>query len=416
MNLPPLLSGTIESIAYRGAGVLRPAEGPVVFVHGGVCKGEHVTVRPVRSHARFVDAELVAVETPAPERIVPVCRLDDGTRVPGCVYDHLAYPAEVATKREQLADFLRHAFRKANRPDLDASALLRDATPSPLPLHYRNKIVLHAGRTRHGRALGYLGDDNRTLVDIPRCPLAYPEINRELRDLRADRAFQRAVRDGDDVTLRFTRRDGVVAWIGAASPRARPLVEHAFFGDLEVPLDGFYQVNAAVADLLARALVDEALARPPRAVVDAYCGIGVLGLAIASQAPAGPVRPRLLGMETGRAAVDAARRNAARLGVTAEYACCPVAEGLGAALDETGPDGTLVVLDPPRDGLEPETLATLLAKRPERIAFVSCSPDRLARDLERLCAPDGGGYSPESVRLFDMFPRTHHFETLALLS
>jgi 23S rRNA (uracil1939-C5)-methyltransferase len=121
-------------------------------------------------------------------------------------------------------------------------------------------------------------------------------------------------------------------------------------------------------------------------------------------------------METGRAAVDAARRNAARLGVTAEYACCPVAEGLGAALDETGPDGTLVVLDPPRDGLEPETLATLLAKRPERIAFVSCSPDRLARDLERLCAPDGGGYSPESVRLFDMFPRTHHFETLALLS
>lgn len=416
MHTFPLLSGTIESIAYRGAGILRPADGPVAFVHGGVCKGERVTARVIRSHARFAEAELLDVETPAPERIAPVCRLDDGTRVPGCVYDHLAYPAEIATKREQLADFLRNAFRKAGRGDLDVSALLREDTPSPLPLHYRNKIVLHAGHARGGRALGYLGDDNRTLVDIPRCPLAYPEINRELRDLRADRSFQRAVRDGDDVTLRYTRHDNVVTWIGRASPRARPLTEHAFFGDLEVPLDGFYQVNSAVADLLARTLADEALARPPRAVVDAYCGIGILGLGIVSRISSGTDRPRLLGMETGRAAVDAARRNAARLGITAEYACCPVAEGLGAALNETGADGTLVVLDPPRDGLESETVETLLAKRPDRLAYVSCSPDRLARDLERLCAPDAGAYAPESIRLFDMFPRTHHFETLAFLS
>ena len=444
------LTGTIESIAYRGAGILRPAEGPVVFVHGGVCAGERVTARITRTHARFAEAEIVAVETPAPERIPPVCRLPDGTRVPGCVYDHMDYSAEVATKQEQLAGFLRNAFRKAGREDLNvsaaktmetppsergvaaqppggafratpeadsgeaaASSLLLPPTPSPLPLHYRNKIVLHAGRANGVRALGYLGDDNRTLVDIPQCPLAHPEINRELADLRADRSFQRAVRNGDDVTLRYTEADGVVPWIGRPSPRARPLTERAFFGPLEVPLDGFYQVNPAVADLLASDLADEASALAPSAVIDAYCGIGILGLAILSRAPA-EARPRLLGMETGRAAVVSARRNASRLGINAEYAYCSVAEGLDAALDETGPDGTLVVLDPPRDGLESAVVDTLLAKRPAELAYVSCSPDRLARDLERLCSADGG-YTPRFIRLFDMFPRTHHFETLVLL-
>lgn len=413
-----LISGTIESIAYRGAGILRPAEGPVVFVHGGVCKGERVTARLTRAHSRFAEAEVVHVENPAPERIAPVCRLPDGTRVPGCVYDHLDYAAEVETKRGQLADFLRNALRKAGRDDIDLTSVLRPATPSPTSLHYRNKIVLHAAYSRGVRVLGYLGDDNRTVVDIPQCPLAFPEINAELAALRADRSFQRAVRNGDDVTLRFTKADGVVPWIGRPSLRAQPLTEHAFFGDLEVPLDGFYQVNPAVADLLAKTLADEVLRAPLPALVDAYCGIGILGLAVLSedQRTGAPV-PRLLGMETGRAAVDAARRNARRLGFTsAEYACCPVAEGLGAALDEVGAADAFVILDPPRDGLEPEVVDTLIAKLPPRLAYVSCSPDKLARDLEKLCATAGGGYTPESIRLFDMFPRTHHFETLVLLS
>lgn len=411
-----LFSGTIESIAYRGAGILRPAEGPVAFVHGGVCKGEHVTARILRTHARFVEADVVSIETASPDRLPrPVCRLPNGQRTPGCVYDHMAYPAEVETKRTQLADFLRNAFRKANRPDLSVDALLRTPIPSPKPLHYRNKIVLHAGFSNGARALGYLGDDNRTLVDIPQCPLAAPEINRELAALRADPSFQRAVRRDDDVTLRFTPADGVVPWIGRPSPRAQPLTEHAFFGDLEVPLDGFYQVNPAVADLLANTLADEAAARSPAALIDAYCGIGILGLAILSKLA--PAAPRLLGMETGRAAVAAARRNARRLGFSsAEYACCPVDEGIGAALHEVGPSNAFVVLDPPRDGLEPAVIQTLLASPPPTLAYVSCSPDKLARDLERLCSPSTANYTPQSIHLFDMFPRTHHFETLVILT
>ena len=417
MDTGSLLSGTVESIAYRGAGILRPEGGPVVFVHGGVCAGERIKARVTRAHARFAEAELVDVAESAPCRIAPVCRLADGTRVPGCVYDHMNYAAEVETKRGQLADFLRGAFRKAARPDLveRLDALLAPPVPSPADLHYRNKIVLHAGRAGGARVLGYLGDDNRTVVDIPACPLAAEPINRELAELRADRDFRRAVRDGDDVTLRWTPADGVVPWIGRPSPRAAPLTEHAFFGDLEVPLDGFYQVNPAVADLLASALADHAAALRPGAVVDAYCGIGILGLAVLSRLPAHS--GRLLGMETGRAAVAAARRNARRLGAaTAEYACCPVAEGLDAALGEVGSDDTFVILDPPRDGLEPEVVRTLLERRPAHLAYVSCSPDRLARDLERLCAVESGAYEPVAARLFDMFPRTMHFETVVILA
>ena len=101
----------IQDVAYRGSGIAR-REGVVVFVPGTL-PGEVAQVRITGSGKRFLTGEVVEILKPSPDRIAPCCRLADGTRVPGCVYDHMDYAAEVETKRAQLADFLRGAFRKA---------------------------------------------------------------------------------------------------------------------------------------------------------------------------------------------------------------------------------------------------------------------------------------------------------------
>lgn len=395
---------TIESLAYRGAGVARSG-GCVVFVHG-TCPGERIFARVTRVHPRFVEADLVSVAESSPCRIAPVCRVPgpDGAllRVPGCVYDHLSYVAEVEAKQHQFADFLSRQARID-----DVAALLRPPSPSPSDLHYRNKIVLHAGFNGERFGLGYVGDDNRSVIDIPCCPLAVPAINDALRELRDDSRFRNELRLDDDVTLRWTPTDGVGVWVGEPSRHARPLTETMSFGSVEVPCDGFFQVNPGVAAQLVEHVVATVMQQAPRVLVDVYCGVGVFALAAARAG----VR-RALGVETGRAAIAAARRNAERLDLPAEFACLPASEGLAAAFDEVGADGTCVVLDPPREGLDAEVRRLLVEARPTTVVYVSCAPDTLARDLGQLTR---AGYRVASCALFDMFPRTAHFETLTVL-
>jgi 23S rRNA (uracil1939-C5)-methyltransferase len=179
-------------------------------------------------------------------------------------------------------------------------------------------------------------------------------------------------------------------------------------GELEVPLDAFYQVNGAVADLLIKRVTSEIMATTPKALIDLYCGVGGFALAAAQAGVA-----RTLGVESGSQAVEAARRNAARIGTNSEFANLDAAEGLHAALGEVGAEGVCVVLDPPRKGLDSHVLDLLIEARPSTIIYVSCAPDMLARDLVTL--QQRGGYSFASGALLDMFPRTAHFETVTTL-
>lgn len=375
----------------------------MVFVQG-VCPGERVVARVIRVQPRFAEAEVETVAESAPCRIEPVCRVPgpDGhwVRVPGCVYDHLAYPAEVAAKQRQLADFLA---RQARVDGVDA--LLAAPCPSPSDLHYRNKMVLHAGFNGGRFGLGYRGDDNRSVVDIPACPLALPGINAALADLRADARFPGNLRPDEDVTFRWTPADGPVVWSGNAPRNAARLRERLAWGEVEVPLDGFFQVNPAVGGRLVDAVAEWVRVDPPKALIDLYCGVGVFGFAAARQGVG-----RVLGVETGRAAVAAARDNARRLGLAAEFGCMSAAEGLASAWDELRGQAPWVVVDPPRDGLEPEVRSLLARLRPGRLLYISCAPDTLARDIRFLV--EEGGFRVRSAQLFDLFPRTAHFETL----
>ncbi|MEG1479447.1 MAG: TRAM domain-containing protein [Kiritimatiellia bacterium] len=392
---------TIVDVAYGGKGVARTDQG-VVFVPGAFV-GETVEVEIVERRKSFSTARLLSVLIASPDRIVPETEC-----VPGMTYAALRYPAEVALKEAQLRTLLTRIGK------FDDLSFLRPAVASPHAAHYRNKLTLHFD----GHRLGYIGEDNRTIVDTPTCPLSVEPINAALATLReqlrtgavppALRALLRppaavissrgAPTPYPRVVFRFTPQDGVQTFLYGTSPHER-LTERLAGLELRVAPEAFFQINLGCAELLLAEF--RALFTPCERVLDLYCGCGLFGF-VAVQAGA----KELFGIETTPSAVASAQAMAQRLGISGTYRC-DFSEHLPSVVGSI----PVWIVDPPRDGLSDVVRAHILRYLPERVVYISCGPDTLARDLKTLASH----YRIASMRLFDFFPRTPHFETLTVL-
>ena len=394
----------IEKSVYGGDGLGRLGDGRVAFVPGAYA-GETVKAEIVEQKKRFVKTRLVNIEEPIPERLS-----ETGPTVPGMVYADVAYSAEIRFKQDQLENFL---WKVAH------TVLPLEVVPAVAPTSYRNKVVYHTER-QHGKwVLGYREEPDHRVVDVTQDPLACPAINAALPAIRSAvftlltqgaRAVRQSAKAADNVTIRHTARDGVKWWLGEP-PANLELCEQTAGLKFAVPADGFYQVNPQMADRLVAAVRDEYLSGIDVAphVLDLYCGVGVFGLCCAQAAKASmPGGIRLVGIESGRAAIACAKKNAAALGIPANFFC----ERVGGSLTriKAGAHHTVIV-DPPRGGLEPN-VAPWLARLPApRILYVSCDPATLTRDLAVLTRT----YDIARVKLFDLFPRTARFETFVVL-
>ena len=394
----------IDKTVYGGDGLGRLGDGRVAFVPGAYA-GETVKAEIVDQKKRFVKTRLVSVEEAIPERLA-----ETGPTVPGMVYADVDYAAEIRFKQDQLENFL---WKVAH------TVLPLDVIPAAAPLAYRNKVVYHTERSHGKWVLGYREEPDHRVVDVTQDPLACPAINTALPAIRSAvftlltqgaRAVRQSAKAADNVTIRHTARDGVKWWLGEP-PANLELCEQTAGLKFAVPADGFYQVNPQMADRLVKAVRDEYLSGIDVAphVLDLYCGVGVFGLCCAQAAKASmPGGIRLVGIESGRAAVACAKKNAAALGIPANFFC----ERVGGSLTriKAGAHHTVIV-DPPRGGLEPN-VAPWLARLPApRILYVSCDPATLTRDLATLTRT----YDIARVKLFDLFPRTARFETLVTL-
>jgi len=391
----------IEKVVYRGAGLAR-AGGIVTFVPGTL-PGERVIAETVATKKNFRTARLLEVLEPSPCRIPDVCAMPGGGIVPGCAYGFARYADEVEIKDGQLRDFLR-SFGAGQ-------GAVERPFASPVELGYRNKTVFHVGHA-HGRPVaGYLGDDNRTIVDMASCPLSHREINGLWAEMRSETLSSHPL--PRTVTLRRTEAGGAVAWTDIAPPApALRLVEHSPVGDILVPADGFFQVNPHVAAPLVETVrdwVSEVAGNGGADIaLDLFCGVGVFGLAVA-----GLGFGRVIGVETSRRAVKCARANAANLGLhTAEFHCMDASRFLAEKAGRLPMERAVAIADPPRAGMPREALDALLSSPLRHAVFVSCNPSTLARDIS---AAAKAGFAISRARLFDMFPRTIHFETAVLL-
>lgn len=404
----------VERMAYRGLGVAHA--GSVVCFVPETCPGEKVEARVVDRRKNFWNARVLRVIEPSPDRLAsPDCRMVTPrgvVKTPGCVYDHMTHEAEVRIKNAQLLEFLE---RQAGITD--AAAKMSAPAVSPKSLHYRNKTSLHSARDASGeRILGYIGDDNETAVDVPRCPLSDERINAELAAMRGDAAFWRYVGVGSEVVLRCTESDGVAVYVNRPGGNERhasmpPLTEKTpVLGYMRVPVRGFWQMNPEIGGELVSAVAALVAERAPSRFIDLYCGVGVFALSAARLGV-----KRVFGADSGRDVVRAAEGNARHFALDgrARFECCDVGSKADRILSETAGRGAMALVDPPRAGLDARVVSALLARPVRTLVYVSCAPDTLARDLRALTG--SGVYRCASSRLFDMFPRTAHFESLTVL-
>ncbi|MCR5414387.1 MAG: TRAM domain-containing protein [Kiritimatiellae bacterium] len=386
----------IAKNVYGGDGIGRLGDGRVVFVPGAWA-GEQVKAEITEEKRHWVKARLVAVEEPSPERV------DGGARVPGMVYANLSFNGEMAAKEAQLKEFFERARIRIPR---------FETAPQTDPLHYRNKVVYHFARVSGRLLLGYREESSHEIFDIREDPLARPEINAKIPEIRQSietllatgaPAVRKSVEREAKATVRWTARSGVQWWIG--KPHHPVVLREVVCGKVfEVPADGFFQVNPAMGDALAKAVVAayESGRDSAPELVDLYCGVGVFGLCCRP--------PRLTGVESGRQAVEFANKNAALQGFApARF----YSEEVGRNIRRLPLNPrACVILDPPRGGLEPNVPGALCESKARRIVYVSCDPATLMRDLKNLVK----AFDVESVAWFNMFPRTARFETMVVLS
>lgn len=401
----------IEKNVYGGDGLGRLGDGRVCFVPG-VFAGETVRAELNEQKKSFVRAKCVEMLEPSPDRIrgfgTPPSA--ETPTVPGMVYADVNYAAELRFKEEQLGNFLERVGQSYTHIEVIAGKRR----------NYRNKVTYHLQQVNGRWLIGYRREFSHDVIDVEYDPLACKEINDALPSIRAGvlsmltqgaRNVRREARERSTVTIRRTLDDGVRWWLGK-SPEGLELVERTCGLRFNVSADGFYQVNPEIGEKLVRAVVDaysDGVESSPD-VVDLYSGVGVFGLSCVNgvRGKGLPCQPRIVGVESGRRAVAAAKANARTAGIAANFFC----ERVGGSLQRIRiSDRSTVIADPPRGGMERNVPPFLANSRSRRIFYVSCDPATLTRDLQSLVK----SYRIKRVRLFDMFPSTARFETFVEL-
>ena len=384
-----------------------------MFVEAGV-PGDLVRVTSIERRGRMARGRIGELVEPSPDRVEPACA-DFGT-CGGCAWQHIDYAAQVEAKRRIVFDALTRigGFALTEPPE---------AVPSPSAYAYRART--RCFETASG--LGYRRRGTHEGLAPVACPILLPEVDAARR---AWRPLEDARESGGSVRASKRRRVPDAEWEvltdGAASPRTRvtpvskgraPNPEGA---TLEIRVRGevfdaspgsFVQGNALLWDALVEAVVAEATvadsagAKPGR-FVELYAGIGFFTVPLARAGLGG-----LAGESAGPAVRDL-RANLRRAGLAERV---EVRAGrVEGRRDWPGAFAVadVLVLDPPRVGVESGLREVIATSGPRRCVYVSCDPATLARDLRVLAE---GGYRLQSVRAFDLFPQTPHVETIARL-
>lgn len=388
----------VERILPGGVG-LAHAGGQTVFV-ALAAPGDRALVRVERARGAVAFASITELLAPSPARVAPPCPYFG--RCGGCDFQQLDYPAQLEAKVGIIRDCLRRIAHLEPPADIHI-------TPSPAEWHYRSRARWQYDPLR--KHLGYYERGTHRVIDVVECPVAAPPVQEKLTALR------RRMNEDDlpDEAAEFEAVAGdrgvsLTPPLGDEDAREQERAigpERYRFG-----AGCFFQINHALLEPLVRAGLGDAAGH---SALDLYCGVGLFTLPLARRFT------RVHAVEGNGLSADYARRNLSAAHLTnARVETSHVGDWLSrhtaALASEHATPRTpfdFVLLDPPRAGAEPETLKALLALSPPHISYVSCDPATLARDLRTLTQE--GGYRLASLQALDMFPQTHHVETVVHL-
>ena len=429
----------IAELNSYGYGVCK-IDGMAVFVAGAV-PGDCARIRIIKSAKTYAAAKIDSLITPSPIRIKPEC--DIAGRCGGCVYSHVAYAEEAKSKRQSVENELR----KAGLRGIKVHEL---RTPSETRA-YRNKALIPFSTDG---SLGYYAPrTHRAVTGETPCALLpdiFNEISRHTtRFVQENRIsiydeqtgtgllrhlyMRRGAKTGETMVClvvngTLTEGERYAQSIVSAFPCVKTVLLNynekntnvvlgdryeVLYGDgiirdklcsntYEIFAPSFYQINRDTAEALYRHAAELAEIKPDDRVADLYCGIGTIGLSAAAEYE----MSTLIGVEIVPEAVENARRNAELNGIkNARFYC-------GDANDSHIDTCNKIFVDPPRKGLSPALISRMAELAPERVVYISCAPDTLARDIASLSK---FGFSTDEIFTYDMFPRTAHTESLTVL-
>ncbi len=443
----------ITDMSTEGMGVGK-ADGYTLFVKDAVT-GDVVDARVVKVKKSYGYARVERITAPSPFRVDPVC--PHARQCGGCQLQALSYDEQLKFKQGKVRNSL---IRIGGFEPSFIDGIMEPVVGMEEPLRYRNKSQYPIGTDKNGDPVaGFYAGRTHDIIPCTDCMLG-PSENREILDIILSHMKKHGIpaydeKTGNGVMRHVLIRKGfvsgqimvclVIKRISGELPGQDELIEklcevkgmasisvsinnentnvimgteiHTLHGsdkikdvllgkEFEISPLSFYQVNPVQVERLYGTAIEYASLTGKEEVWDICCGIGTISLCMADKA--GTVH----GLEIVPEAIEDAKKNAAANGVlNVDFICAAAEEYLPAHKDEIKAD--VVVMDPPRKGMDEAALSVVADMAPERIVYVSCDPATLARDLKYLA---GRGYELKRVRCTDMFPQTVHIETVALLS
>ena len=430
-----------------GQGIAR-CDGCAVFIPNAI-EGERIRVRIEKAAKTWAAGKIVEILEKSPHRVQRECPISASCG--GCDFHHMDYEEETRLKAERV----RQCLNRIGGENLDDLPILS----APTCQGYRNKAQYPVSVDKKGRAYaGFFKAGTHDVVDNDRCAILPPEMD-AVKDAVIDYVNQFRVSVYEEKLHKgllrhiYVRRGAVSGQIlvclavnGRALPKPEALIAklqnipgfatlvlsvntkkgNTVLGDEEIVLYGpgyiedtlcgltfrlsprsFYQINHHQAQRLYEAAIGQAGITKNDTVLDLYCGVGTITLCMAKAAG------RVIGVEVVPQAVEDAKENAKRNGIENATFFCGDAGQAALMLERQGVKADVVVVDPPRKGLNADTIEALSRFAPRRIVYVSCDPATLSRDVALLKEK---GYVLQNATAADLFPRCAHVESIVCLT
>ena len=390
------LTADIEKIAHGGHFIARHesdnGKKAVIFVRHAI-PGEKVEIEITSTSPNFIRADVVEVLKASPDRVIAPCKFSHRNGCGGCDFQHIS----IQRQRKLKSDVITEQFERIAK--LDIAIEVEEVGE---PLHWRTRVI---ATTDHAGALGFYSSRSHRVIPVEDCLIAVPGMGiaaMSKQKLSADVRIEIACSSEGERMVAEAPKSGD----GKFRQNSGPSVLHERVGDqlLQVSQRSFWQGHKRAPEVLTDVVRNFANIKTGDRVLDLYGGVGLFTSACLADVGAEGTIHLIEGSKDATA--DAKNNFAAKSNVE-------ISTGDVAKVITRINNADVVVLDPPREGAGREVVQELARISPRAIVYVACDPAALARDTLYLAE---NGYLLEKIRAFDLFPMTHHIESVALFS
>ncbi len=391
----------ITDLNHLGQGITR-IDNKITFVPKTV-SGDIINLEITKSHKNYNEAKLLKIVKPSPDRIEYKCPYYN--KCGGCNIANLEYTNQLKYKKEKVINI----FKKYNKIDINPTIIASNEI-----LHYRNKITL-----QYNEKLGLYEEKTHNIIEIQECLLMPQKVN-DIIKLLSKYNYNTSLQK---IVIRIINNQVMINIIAKDIPKSlieilknldvsvyhnskyisgnKILIETLNNYKFSILPDSFFQINKKQTINLYNQIVEYANPQKEDKILDLYCGVGTIGIYLSKYCK------EVLGIEINKSSIENANINKKLNNVeNISFIEADVSKVLSMKYK-----ADIIIVDPPRSGLDKNTIETLIKINPKKIVYVSCDPITLSRDINLL----KNNYILKDIKLYDMFPETYHIETICML-